>query len=40
MVEHDLGHERAGLEVAPALDLEQVALGAQDGPGGEAITER
>ena len=28
VVEHDLGHEGAGLQVAAALELEQVALGA------------
>ncbi len=27
-VEHDLGHERAGLDVAATLELEEVALGA------------
>ena len=31
MLEDDLGDERAGLQVAPALELEQVALGAHDG---------
>ena len=28
MVEHDLGHERAGLQVAAPLELEEIALGA------------
>ena len=31
MLEHDLGDERAGLQVAAALELEDVALGADDG---------
>ena len=30
MVEHDLGHERARLEVSPALELEEVTLRADD----------
>ena len=30
VLEDDLGHERARLQVATALELEQVALGAQD----------
>jgi hypothetical protein len=32
MLEHDLGHERAGLQVAAALELEHVAFGADHGP--------
>jgi len=29
-LEHDLGHEGTGLQIAPPLALEQVALGADD----------
>ena len=32
MLEHDLGHVRPGLEVAPPLELEQIALGADHRP--------
>ena len=35
VLEHDHGDEGAGLEVAAALELEQVALGADHGPLGE-----
>ena len=35
VLEHDLGHERTGLQVAAALELEQVTLGADDGAGRE-----
>ena len=38
VVEHDLRDERAGLEVAAPLELEQVALGAQDGVLRESFT--
>ncbi len=31
VVQHDLRHERPGLEIAPALALEQVTLGTDDG---------
>ena len=37
MLEHDLGHERPGLQVAAPLELEQVALGADHGTLLEAI---
>jgi hypothetical protein len=30
MLEHDLGDERPGLQVAPPLALEEVAFGAHD----------
>ena len=40
MLEHDLGDECARLQIAAALELEQVALGADDGSGSEAITQR
>ena len=39
VLEHDLGDERAGLQEAPALELEQVALGADHRTGGEAVAE-
>ena len=32
MLEHDLGYERAGLEVAAPLELEQITLRTQHGP--------
>jgi hypothetical protein len=35
VVEHDLRHKRPGLEVAPALQFEQVTLGADDGAFGQ-----
>src|SRR5207237_175567 len=35
MLEDDLRDEGAGLQISAALELEQVALGADDGPGGE-----
>ena len=31
MLEHDLRHERAGLQIAAALELEDIAFGADDG---------
>ena len=37
MLEHDLGHEGAGLQIAAALELEHVALGADDGPAVESL---
>ena len=37
MIEHDLGDERAGLEVAPPLELEEVALGADHRPRLQAL---
>ena len=37
MLEHDLGHERAGLQVAAPLELEDVAFGADDGALVEAL---
>ncbi len=37
MLEHDLGHERAGLQIAAALELEHVAFGADHGPLVEAL---
>ena len=39
MLEHDLGHESAGLQVAAALELEHVAFGADHGPVVEAFEE-
>ena len=36
-IEHDLGHIGPGLEVAAALELEQIALRAQDGPAREPL---
>ncbi len=36
VLEHDLGHEAAGLEIPPPLELEEVALGADDRAGLEA----
>ena len=38
-VEHDLGHVRAALQVAAALELEQVALGAEDDAVVESLEE-
>ncbi len=32
LFEHDLRDERAGLQIPPALELEEVPLGADDGP--------
>ena len=32
MLEHDLGHEGAGLQIAATLELEHVALGADHRP--------
>jgi hypothetical protein len=40
MLEHDLGNESACLQVAAALELEDVSLGADDGPFGEAVEKR
>ena len=37
MLEHDLGHEGPGLQVAPALELEEVALGADHRAGFEPL---
>jgi hypothetical protein len=37
MVEHHLRHERARLEIAPALELEDVALRADDRTCGELV---
>ena len=37
VVEHHGGHEGAGLQVAAALAFEEVALGADDGAGGESV---
>jgi hypothetical protein len=37
MLEHDLGHESARLQIAPPLELEDVALGADHGAGFEAL---
>ena len=37
VVEDHLGHERAGLDVAAALELEDVALGADDDAVSEAL---
>ena len=37
MLEHDFRHEGAGLQVAAPLELEHVALGADDGALGEAL---
>ena len=34
-VQHDLGHVRAGLDVAAPFQLEDVALGPQDHAGGQ-----
>ena len=39
-VEDDLGHVGTGLDVAAALELEDVALGADDDPVGETLGER
>ncbi len=41
VVQHHFGHVRAGLQVAPSFELEQVALRAQDrAVAGEALAER
>src|SRR5206468_2530798 len=40
MLEHDLGHERAGLQIAAPLEFEQVAFGANDRTGVETLQER
>ena len=37
VIEHDLGHERPGLQVAATFELEQVALGADHRTGGEPL---
>jgi hypothetical protein len=39
VLEHDLGHVRPRLQVAPALELEQVSLGAEHGPLREPLHE-
>ena len=39
LLEHDLRHERARLQVAPPLELEQITLGADDGSLAEPIEE-
>ena len=39
MLEHDFRHERAGLQVASPLELEHVALGADDRAAGELLQE-
>jgi hypothetical protein len=39
MLEHDLGDERARLEIPPALELEDVSFGADDGTGGKLVEE-
>src|SRR5260221_2001073 len=36
-LEHDLGHVRAGLQVAAAFELEQVAFGADDRSLGQSL---
>jgi hypothetical protein len=40
MFEHDLRHERPGLQIAAALELEDIAFGANDGAGVEALQQR
>ena len=40
MLEHDFGHECAGLQVTPALELEDIALGANHRAGVEALQQR
>ena len=37
MLEHDFGHECAGLQIAAPLELEEIALGADDRPRGESV---
>ena len=37
MLEHHLGHEGAGLQVAAPFQFEQVAFGADDRPGVETL---
>jgi hypothetical protein len=37
VLEHDLGHKRAGLEIPAPLELEEVALGADDWPSGQTL---
>ena len=37
MLEHDFGHEGAGLQIAAPLELEEIAFGADDRPRGEAV---
>jgi hypothetical protein len=37
VLEHDLGHVGAGLQIAAALELEQIAFGADDRPRGESF---
>ncbi len=39
-VQHHLGHERPGLDVAAAFQLEHVTLGADHGAGPQAFGER
>ena len=39
VLEHDLGDEGAGLEIAAPLELEQVALGADHRAGGKPLEE-
>ncbi len=40
MLEHDLRHERARLQIAPPLELEDIAFGADHGTGVETLHER
>ena len=40
VVEHHLGHERARLDVAAPLQLEDVALGAEHRPGRQPVHDR
>ena len=39
VLEHHLRHERAGLQVPAPLELEEIALGADDGAGGQSLDE-
>jgi hypothetical protein len=39
-VQHHLWHERPGLDVAPAFQLEDVTLGAEHGAGAQAFRKR
>jgi hypothetical protein len=39
VLEHDLGHERPGLEIPSTLQLEQVSFGADDRALGESLEE-
>ena len=36
-IQHHLGHERAGLDVAAAFQLEHITLGAEHGAGREPL---